>query len=377
MPLNFPNDPPAGTVFVSPDGSQWQWDTTKWTTLVGGAGGGSGFLPLAGGTMLGPLYLTGSPTTAAQAATKAYVDSSLTTMAGQYLPLSGGVLSGPLQLAGPPTAALHAATKAYADLSVPLSGGTMTGRLRMASSSLGIGFPGIPNGDHGFSFAWDGRLLAYVDNTYVGIVNLSGPYLLLSGGEITGRLGIRNTDVVWWWTSGNYLQIYTNDNVSSRLNSTANLYLDSGGGCNVIVTSYVNHGLVVQYTGSGSYLIMYDDGNSHINSTTTLWLGGANLIVVCPADLQSNVLVRGNATFNAQLSLYGGTFYNAFNNGWLYFDGSLHCWNLKSSNDVVAAGSLYAGGCQLYNDSGWCRLYRWYVLAEQRRVYVYSVGNPH
>ena len=53
---------------------------------------------------------------------------------GPWLPLAGGALSGLLTLSGPPTAALHAATKAYVDAAppvggpfLPLAGGTVTG----------------------------------------------------------------------------------------------------------------------------------------------------------------------------------------------------------------------------------------------------------
>lgn len=44
-----------------------------------------------------------------------------------YLLLTGGTLTGPLTLSGAPTAALHAATKAYVDTFLSLAGGTMTG----------------------------------------------------------------------------------------------------------------------------------------------------------------------------------------------------------------------------------------------------------
>lgn len=53
-------------------------------------------------------------------ADKEYVDTT-------FLPLMGGTLTGALTLSGAPTVALHAATKAYADTMLPLAGGTMTG----------------------------------------------------------------------------------------------------------------------------------------------------------------------------------------------------------------------------------------------------------
>lgn len=59
-----------------------------------------------GSTMTGPLVLSGSPTAALHAATKAYADTKLS--------LNGGTISGPLVIATP-TADLHAATKLYVD----------------------------------------------------------------------------------------------------------------------------------------------------------------------------------------------------------------------------------------------------------------------
>jgi hypothetical protein len=67
----------------------------------------AGTLPIAGGSMAGPLILAASPTTSLQAAPKTYVDSQVATA----LPTAGGTLSGPLMLANDPTAASQAATK--------------------------------------------------------------------------------------------------------------------------------------------------------------------------------------------------------------------------------------------------------------------------
>lgn len=53
------------------------------------------------------------------AATKGYVDNSVSTaVGGNYLPISGGTLTGPLTLNADPTADLHAATKQYVDTKV-------------------------------------------------------------------------------------------------------------------------------------------------------------------------------------------------------------------------------------------------------------------
>jgi hypothetical protein len=97
------------------------------------------YLPLTGGVLTGALALAADPVSAAQAATKNYVDGKF-AVAGQgiFLPLAGGALTGALTLSGPPTANLHAATKAYVDAGgavpfLPLAGGTMTGPIVLAA----------------------------------------------------------------------------------------------------------------------------------------------------------------------------------------------------------------------------------------------------
>ena len=50
---NFPDSPTLNQIVTGPGGQQFQWDGTKWVSLSG-AGGGP-YLPLAGGTMSGPV----------------------------------------------------------------------------------------------------------------------------------------------------------------------------------------------------------------------------------------------------------------------------------------------------------------------------------
>jgi len=70
---------------------------------------------------------------AVQAVSKAYVDQAIAELTGSLLTASGGTLTGPLYLSGDPTQPLQAADKHYVDTTfsqaVPLSGGNMTGAL--------------------------------------------------------------------------------------------------------------------------------------------------------------------------------------------------------------------------------------------------------
>lgn len=90
-------------------------------------------LPIDGSKMMqGRLDLNGNPLSGLRppvsetdAATKKYVDGAH----GTLLPKSGGTLTGPLTLSGAPTSSLQAATKDYVDLRVERNGDTMSGPL--------------------------------------------------------------------------------------------------------------------------------------------------------------------------------------------------------------------------------------------------------
>jgi hypothetical protein len=70
---------------------------------------------------------------AVQAVNKAYVDQSVAQLAQSLITVNGGTMSGPLYLSGDPTQSLQASDKHYVDATfakaVPLSGGNMTGPL--------------------------------------------------------------------------------------------------------------------------------------------------------------------------------------------------------------------------------------------------------
>ncbi len=91
----------------------------------------STILPLGGGSMTGPLILSGAPNAAGQAATKGYVDGQVASA----LPITGGTLAGALSLAGDPATTLQAATKRYVDAKVsttmPNTGGVVTGPITL------------------------------------------------------------------------------------------------------------------------------------------------------------------------------------------------------------------------------------------------------
>ena len=72
MPLDFPAAPIPGDVFVLPDGSEVVYDGEKWTPP------GTAYLPIAGGTMLGPILLEPPyPLNQYEAGHKQYIDEMI------------------------------------------------------------------------------------------------------------------------------------------------------------------------------------------------------------------------------------------------------------------------------------------------------------
>lgn len=59
----------------------------------------------------------------------------------RWLPLTGGTLVGPLTLSGPPINALHAVTKSYVDGFLPLAGGTLTGPFSVNMNAFDLSAP--------------------------------------------------------------------------------------------------------------------------------------------------------------------------------------------------------------------------------------------
>ena len=118
------------------------------------------FLPGSGGTMSGPLTLSGDPVSALEASTKKYADTKISR--------AGDSLVGPIYLASDPISSLQAATKAYVDnlAAFPKLGFTMSGPITLATD------PVLPLQPATKSYV-DGRLLRSGD-VMTGALNLSG-----------------------------------------------------------------------------------------------------------------------------------------------------------------------------------------------------------
>jgi hypothetical protein len=106
---------------------------------------------------------------AVQAVSKAYVDQAIQSLAQGNLTSTGGQLTGPLYLTGDPTQALQAADKHYVDSSfaqaMPLTGGVATGPLSASKIGAAYQVDQFPGADFGAKLQ---ACVAGLNSTYGG-----------------------------------------------------------------------------------------------------------------------------------------------------------------------------------------------------------------
>jgi hypothetical protein len=116
----------------------------------GPPGGVSGFLPLSGGTLTGPLFLSRDPVSLTEASTKNYIDNQIAanaaliataqTTADNAVRRAGDTMTGVLVLAADPSNPNDAATKSYVDTKAAGSGvtsfNTRVGAITLTSTDV-------------------------------------------------------------------------------------------------------------------------------------------------------------------------------------------------------------------------------------------------
>lgn len=192
--LQFPQNPQVNDVF-----QRWIWDGDKWVTVAGEAGT---FLPITGGTMLGPIVLQADadeplePVTLRQLEaipqpdlSGLVTDAQLTTALLAKLSLTGGTMSGPITLSndGSGSQAIR-----YSQLAVY----STTAQMNTAISTA-IGQ--IPETDlsgvlHLTGGTMSGAITLGADGSgsqairYSQLSSALGAYLPLAGGTMTGGI---------------------------------------------------------------------------------------------------------------------------------------------------------------------------------------------
>lgn len=137
---------------------------------------GSWALPITGGTMTGPLYLSEDPLYPTEAATKNYVDA-VSGRLGPYMQLSGGTMTGPLVLARDPQLELEPTTLQYARANyLSRFGGALFGAIYLYEDPASQMEPVTLQYFNAHAFTQtqgDGRYLQLAGGTLTGLLTLA------------------------------------------------------------------------------------------------------------------------------------------------------------------------------------------------------------
>lgn len=275
--LSFPPNPSVGDTYLG-----WAWNGQGWT--CSGAGGGE-FLPLAGGTMTGPVTLAGDATqplepVAFRQMTGTPIHSGPTPPSSPQLDdlwfdTDNGVLN---QWNGSAWIAATAPVTGF----LPLTGGVTTGPVWVGGSQLGT--TGIINSLSGIvSSSYNtGRGGVLASGQYPGdiIVGLWTVNNVLYFGTIDGNLAPL-TPRGYWDNAGNLNTVgnlLSNGAVYPNIGATPDFYLGNTG-ANVRFTSYGN---------SGGTRWEYD-----VSTGNASWYVGDNQFLFCSWSLQAIGNQRG------------------------------------------------------------------------------------
>jgi hypothetical protein len=205
--LDFPNTPTPGQKYPAAPVAgvpTYVWDGEKWTSVAHAHDVDlTGFVPLAGGTMSGPLILNANPTDPLGATTKQQMDAKLN--------LAGGALTGPLTGTTATMSGLvkgSAVTGAVINVDAAaatfrqvrgLTAGTMRWSISMPDATAETG------GNAGSNFAIDSYLDSGVNNQRVLLINrANGAATFIYGAQFTDYINIKASTT----SSAEVLQFY-------------------------------------------------------------------------------------------------------------------------------------------------------------------------
>lgn len=232
-------------------------------------------------------YATQAQNAASSAAASAIAAENAAASVGSMVPIAGGTMTGPLVLYGDPVGLLEPTTRQYVDARVggtgylPITGGVLTGPLTVGGT--GITYANQAPNSHAMSFGWNGsQVLVGVDGVYFGAMAsqayVSGSFLPLTGGTVSGTIVVNGetqtdriyrinmsgayfhsnpTETLIQWDSGGWALRYTRNTGTLwyRRSDGANLFaIDSGGSVSLAVTLTAGVNVVTNgNTNSSSY----------------------------------------------------------------------------------------------------------------------------
>lgn len=149
-----------------------------------------------------------------------------------------------------------------------------------------------------------------------------------------------NVARLWWNGAGDRFTVDTAGNISAPNSVQCNgVYFQNNSGWFYTPQNFFAGGAVGVGNSTGFYW-NYNGG----------WMWSPNP-VLSSSNIQADgslITNNGYVTFNP----LGQSFYPP-GDGWLYFNGSLRAYDFQSNNNVNASGSLFCGGLQIYNSSGY------------------------
>lgn len=296
-------------------------------------------LSTAGGVLTGTLTLYGNAATALQATPLQQVQSLITTGTASYLPLAGGTLTGPVTSTS--TFAIGASGTAPAPLTV---GGYGITYLSQGAAGQNIAF--------GYSA---GNFNAYVGGTAVGPfmsqTQANGLYVLQTGGTITGSLSVNQNLTATGSLSVAGLVTFSNAGAFTISNGGLVLsaaapggYINAGGNIfanGTIETNNTGAGAIAATEGSiwaqydiTAYRNMFCSGELTLNGTSS----GISIPASAPGgyvNVGGNIVAGGTIAATGNMSTGAG----------FYATGTITGnQGVVSNTYVSAATAIYANG---------------------------------
>jgi hypothetical protein len=322
-----------------------------WDPVLSSSASDSRYVARTGGTMTGPLTLSGSPTTALGAANKGYVDTN-------FLALTGGTLTGALSLpSAAPTLPVQATNKSYVDAQIatrlPLAGGTLTGPLTL-SGNAASNLQAVPLQQLNSSL---GNYLPLTGGTVTGTLSVNNAIrgnanvlaVATAGNASFSSYHVGNSSAVGFWNLSNTLWFGNTDGNGGPQTSRASLDVSGRFTANGGVAFESTGAFCMYLDGSNNRITNYSSGwyDAWVASNgTRTWAGpGGNQMTL---DGSANLTVVGSIT-GASLNVGGG----------LVTAGNVNASGNVSGNNIISTSGLFQIAPNYYMQRGSDGYWRW------------------